>query len=506
VSDRRDPIPLPDGLDIASADWQQTPLSVRRGMRTLLTRLDTLEARLHQDSSNSSRPPSTDAPEKKRQRRTTAANRRKPGAQPGHPGHPQVLLDPPIPVSGFPQACPCGHPGLVELTPYHPPQVIELPVMRPEVPHWLLHQGRCLSCGTPCKASLPAEHTSGDGPRLTGFVGELAGIVGARRSAGHDLCASVFSRALSKGAIQKLVERGAEAIVPHDTAIGEVARPSLVHAIAATSWLTHGDRPWLWVMANPAVAYLQRHPNRSKAAFGQRIGDWTGLLGSDGDGVYQSWAGLRQSGLAHLLRTAKGLAERVAVGMGRFGRLVHAELQRWCHMGTERPTVGQWRAWYARFRSLITQSPPERTRRGRLPVVWYGKGRHGGHFWRCRGWNPRIMWLSAPIGLGYCGASGAKGRAVRRAIAGWNGCSHCDTPVASEDNQPFRCWSMRVQACSQARGLISAGFHSMSPCQCPLPRDQIRLKGVQWRHGPPQNTPCRLRYPLSLGLVAQVPT
>ena len=24
-------------------------------------------------------------------------------------------------------------------------------------------------------------------------------------------------------------------------------------------------------------------------------------------------------------------------------------------MGTERPTVGQWRAWYARFRALVTQ-------------------------------------------------------------------------------------------------------------------------------------------------------
>jgi hypothetical protein len=25
-------------------------------------------------------------------------------------------------------------------------------------------------------------------------------------------------------------------------------------------------------------------------------------------------------------------------------------------MATERPTVGQWRAWYARFRALITQN------------------------------------------------------------------------------------------------------------------------------------------------------
>ncbi len=153
----------------------------------------------------------------------------------------------------------------------------------------------------------------------------MAGIVGASRSAGQDLCASVCSIALSQGAIQKLVDRVSEAIVPHSTAIGEVARTSLVHDIDETSWLTHGDRHWLWVMANPAVAYFQVHPNRSKAAFAQLIGAWTGILVSDGYGVYQSWTGLRQSCVAHLLRTAKGLTERVDVGMARFGRLVHAE-------------------------------------------------------------------------------------------------------------------------------------------------------------------------------------
>ena len=134
-----------------------------------------------------------------------------------------------------------------------------------------------------------------------------------------------------------------------------MARTSLVNYIDETSWLVHGDRQWLWVMANPAVAYFQIHTNRSKAAFAQLIGDWTGILVSEGYRVYQSWDGLRQSCLAHLIRAAKGLAERVDAGMARFGGRVHTELQRLCHMGMERPTVGQWRAWYARFSALITQ-------------------------------------------------------------------------------------------------------------------------------------------------------
>ena len=170
-------------------------------------------------------------------------------------------------------------------------------------------------------------------------------MVGASRSAVQDLCAAVLRIPLSTGAIQQLGDRVAEAIVPHDAAIGAVARTASVNSIDETSWRTHGTRHWLWGMANPEVAYVQRHRHRSKAAFAQRIADWRGILVSDGYSVYQSWQGLRQRCLAHLLRPAKGLAESVEAGIACCGGRMHAELQRLCHMRTERPTVGQWRAW-----------------------------------------------------------------------------------------------------------------------------------------------------------------
>jgi transposase len=201
---------------------------------------------------------------------------------------------------------------------------------------------------------------------LTAFVGEMAGIVGASRSAVQDLCTSVCGIPLSKGVIQKLAERVSAAILPYSTAIGEVARAALVNYLDETSWRTSGDRRWLWVMANPEVAYFQIPLNRSKAAFAQRITDWRGSLVSDGYLVSQGWQGLRQSCLAHLIRTAQGLAERVEAGLARLGGRVHTELHRLCHMGTERPTVGQWRAWYARFSALLTQHAAEHD--GACPV------------------------------------------------------------------------------------------------------------------------------------------
>jgi len=150
--------------------------------------------------------------------------------------------------------------------------------------------------------------------------------------------------------MQKLVDRVSEALGPHYSAIGDVARSSLVHYMDEPPWLLHGDRQWLWVMASPAVAYFQRHPTRSKAAFSQLMGDWRGMLVSDGYRLYESWVGLRPSCLAHLIRVAKGLAESLEGGIARFGGRVYAELQRLCHMGRERPTVGQWRIGQARFR------------------------------------------------------------------------------------------------------------------------------------------------------------
>ena len=68
---------------------------------------------------------------------------------------------------------------------------------------------------------------------------------------------------------------------PH-TAISKVARTSLGNSIDETSWLMHGDRQWLWGMANQAVAYFQRHTHRSKTALALLIGDWTDILVREG--------------------------------------------------------------------------------------------------------------------------------------------------------------------------------------------------------------------------------
>lgn len=101
-----------------ASDWQQTPVSVQTLVQSLVQRVEALEARLHQDSTTSHRPPSTDSPYQQKPKATGEVARRKAGGQPGHPGHRQRLLPPTDIQIILPPACPCGHTQWVETHPY----------------------------------------------------------------------------------------------------------------------------------------------------------------------------------------------------------------------------------------------------------------------------------------------------------------------------------------------------------------------------------------------------
>ena len=74
-------------------DWAQTPPAVQAYLRTvrdelgqLQNRAEILEAQLRQNSTTSSRPPSSDSPYKKPRQRATVATSRKAGANLDMPG------------------------------------------------------------------------------------------------------------------------------------------------------------------------------------------------------------------------------------------------------------------------------------------------------------------------------------------------------------------------------------------------------------------------------------
>lgn len=369
------PNPLPDMLwapPFSQEEWAITPpsvqdhlLSLHKRVAQLTQQVEALQARLDKTSQTSHKPPSSDSPfqKPKRQAHRTGAPR---GGRQGHPGSGPLLLEPTDVHLIEPGPCVCGQGELVALAPYHTHQVIELPPIELQVDHVILHQGTCSACGKQLKAQLPPAHSSGYGPRLSAWIAELAGMRRLSRRAIQDMCRSVLRLPMSLGAIQNVIDRASQAILPHYEAIATLARHATVGYIDETPWYFQHTLHWLWTMTPDTVSLFLIHPHRSKEAFFALIDQWQGIVVSDGYGVYQNWVHDRQTCLAHLIRTARGLAEKRDPELAACGRWALRELQTLCHMAKAPPTGGQWRAWYARFCQLIARYHERKDEAGRL--------------------------------------------------------------------------------------------------------------------------------------------
>ena len=98
-------------------------------------------------------------------------------------------------------------------------------------------------------------------------------------------------------------------------------------------------------MVTDTVALYLLHPKRSQEAFAALIDDWAGILVSDGYGVYQDWVHQRHTCLAHLIRPARGVAEKRSPAVAAWGAWALQELQKLGQMAKAPPTGGEWQAW-----------------------------------------------------------------------------------------------------------------------------------------------------------------
>jgi hypothetical protein len=243
-----DSLPLPEGLALDAAPWEQTPLVMQHLVGPLLAiipqhaaplqaleaRMADLEARLQQRSPNGERPPSSDPPYANRAAR--AGPHGNPGAKPGYRGHQPALWAPTAVIAAKPPACACGQTACLDTSPYSPPQVLERPAIQMLVRQGVLSEADCPPCGNGTKAHVPPAAAAGQGPRLTALSGERSGSQRARRSAVQERWASVLGVRSRRGAIQRAVERVSEALHPHDEAMAAKARTAKVNSIAETTW------------------------------------------------------------------------------------------------------------------------------------------------------------------------------------------------------------------------------------------------------------------------------
>jgi transposase len=361
-------------------DWQLTPEPVRHYIMALEQMLHDMQQRLHaheerieklevrtrKTSHNSSKPPSSDPPFG-RQKRKQKKSKRSKGGQKGHKANQQQILEPTQRHWLIPQRCSCGHsvfdPG--NMQPFYVHQHIELPKIKMHVSHYILQKCDCPNCGRTVKATLPADMSTGYGPRFTAFIGELSGIKAMSRNDVKQLCASVLGIPIATGTIQKLVDRTSKALLPVYKHIGQIARRFWCNYIDETSWFKQNDLQWLWAMVNERVAFYRIDPHRSRAAFEKLIQDWNGILVSDGYGLYQKWVN-RQTCLAHLIRKADALAERKKKDLRRFGEVVAAWLRQLVSFAKEPPDPETWSDFYTFFLFTISLWENDKTDAGKL--------------------------------------------------------------------------------------------------------------------------------------------
>ena len=354
---------LSQNIPIPEEDFRQTPKSFIEFVQGLLeererlltviqglkARIERLEARLNQDSSNSDKPPSSDNPFKveKTEPPTPKTRRKRKGIR-------QQCLRPTEIKEVFPGICRCGCSKMLGLEAYYIHQFLELPIIQLIVQHIILYRGRCAQCGRTVKALIPPSQRAGFGPYISALIAELCGVHGDCRRGVQDFLFSVLGLPISQGGLQKVLDRVSKALEPHYDAIEAEVHAASVNHVDETSWRRKGKLRWLWVLANAAAALFMIHAERSKAAFQLLIKDWAGILVSDGYGVYRKWTGLRQACLAHLIRKAEGLSEQKNAQIARCGAWALKELRLLCHMAHAPPTRGEWSAFYARFIRLIS--------------------------------------------------------------------------------------------------------------------------------------------------------
>ena len=288
-----------------------------------------LRLQLGMDSTNSSKPPSSDslAARGKREQKggRKGSRKRKPGGQPGHKGHHRKLLDLED-VDDIQTLIPgqCGHCG-TDLTGDDPNplrhQVWRIPEIKPRVIEYRRASLRCSCCGENTRAPLPAGVPAGSfDPRTMAVVAYLTGTHRVSKRGLQEMFQTLFNIPIGLGSISAIESKVSDALeAPVDEAKDYIQSEEKVIYADETGWREGRQKAWLWVAATPSVVVFMIHLRRSKEAAMELLGKFKGVLVTDRAGAYNDHPGKRQFCWAHLLRDFVAYSLRTGEA-GRIGR------------------------------------------------------------------------------------------------------------------------------------------------------------------------------------------
>ncbi len=366
-------------------------LAFAGAVERLEQRVCDLEARLGQNSRNSSKPPSSDGlakPPARRSRRR--ASGRRPGGQPGSEGHhlaqvaapDQLVVHEPERCGGCGESLAGAEPVGAERR-----QVFDLPpAVSLEVCEHRALRRRC-RCGETSAGVFPAEVRAPAqyGPRLRALVLYLAVYQHLPYERIARLLADCYGAALSTGTLQAIVAQGAAGLDPFlDEVRGQLAGSPVVH-LDETGARAAGRLHWVHEASSETLTLYGLHERRGKEGI-----DALGVLpGFSGVAVHDGWAPYRaytacEHALCngHHLRELAGVSEEQDQAWAAAMAALLLELKGAVDAGKDAGQAtlepGILAGYRARYRQIIAAgyaSNPEPARTGKRGRPRQGKAR-----------------------------------------------------------------------------------------------------------------------------------
>jgi len=251
-----------------------------------------------QNSTTTSKPPSSDGlAGRQRARGRRTKSRRKPGGQPGHPGHTRPLVPAGrvnVTVDLIPDACRhCRRPLRARDDIDNPRchQVTELPPLEAHITEYRCHRRRCPACGKTTQAPLPEEIAGQFGPQLTALIAYLTVVCRLPRLVVQRLLDGALQIPISLGSTQKAWEEVSAAVAaPYDELQAALPTQSVLNA-DETGHRTNGDKRWIWALVARTFIFYQIATSRGSDVLHRLLGPtFAGILGSDRLPSYLSYA------------------------------------------------------------------------------------------------------------------------------------------------------------------------------------------------------------------------
>lgn len=275
-----------------------------------------------QNSTNSSKPPSSDGlAGEPRQRGRRRKSRRQAGGQPGHRGAhrplvPAEKVDEIRPV--LPDQCQhCGHPLPTQIeqvqTSGEPRrhQVTELPPIQARTIEYQCHRVVCPECGESTRATVPEEAAGHFGPQLTALIAYLTVVCRMPRRVVEALLGQVLAINISLGSTQKCWEEASQAVDAPCQELEKQLKQEPVLNVDETGWRTNGDKRFLWAFVAARYVVYTVAATRSSQVLRDLLGKvFQGILCSDRFSAYLKYhSGKAQFCWAHLKRNLLGIVE-----------------------------------------------------------------------------------------------------------------------------------------------------------------------------------------------------